>query len=168
MRNLTINDPVIKDDGKITRLGNLGGGSEDLGGLKFRESDEGKAQYKLPDSDEWQDFSSGGATQKTLVWTNPNPTSGVLYPTDVTWDSIDFDYFIVETINNKMSIVYQDVANIISDGFDGSADLNCRDIANISATGCKINNGYKINFGRTPVSNPTICIPKFIYAIKEN
>lgn len=51
---------------EVDYKGKIKGGSSDLGGLKFRVTPEGQAQYKTPNG-EWVNFSSGASGISTLI-----------------------------------------------------------------------------------------------------
>lgn len=173
MRTLTVNDPVIKNDGKLTKLGSLGGGGgeppAELGGLTFRESEEGKGQYKLPDSDEWQDFSSGGgAPERTLVWENPNPTAQMTTQ-EINLTNQNFDYFEVEMSRNVARLVIGDV-NVVANGSEiGGGVPTCRRYGSVTQTYIYINDGFVINpNGSATQGYHNVAIPIKIYGVKEN
>ena len=51
---------------EVDSKGKIKGGSSDLGGLKFRVTPEGQAQYKTPNG-EWVNFNSGAGGLSTLI-----------------------------------------------------------------------------------------------------
>lgn len=170
MRALTTSDPVIKSNGKLTTLGSLGGGGgeppRELGGLEFRESDEGKPQYKLPDSDEWVDFNSGGGTSLIPIWENPDTSAPTII--DIDWSS-----------NPKIlikSIYSASASDLISfQSFDSSA----QNVELVSVGGntrsatryyTKTASGLSLAFGKVVQTNyvgsddNNVCIPIAIYS----
>lgn len=174
MKDLTVNDPVIKTDGKLTTLGDIGGGTA-LGGLEFRENPEGTAQYKLPSDDEWRNFSGGGGAP-TLLWENSAPESGFIGQ-DVTVDISNYTHVIIEVAKSG---IYGNRENLIStskkgDNVDNITRLSTyvynnyigvRNVFIINNNTIRFQNSYSCSWYEVSgTSNEYACTPIRMYGI---
>lgn len=164
---LNTNETVVKGNGKYTTLGELasGGGEapKELGGLEFRESDEHKPQYKLPDSDEWVDFNSGGGSpERDLIWTNSETAS---YSGGTVTIPSGYDTLLIE-LSSGFVAIKPNKKMMISEGVGTTASVAHKIREAIWDGNLTFSGGMVIRTLSTISSNNGSAIPLKVYGVK--
>lgn len=153
-----------------------------VGTYSFRTNPEdGSAQYRKSDEDEWKNFSSGGGASPVLLWENENVSAGINVNTLIPLDLANYSHIIVvctpepnftSNMSYGISILEKRIAEvgIFRQNLDGGSNnaiifgriaTFTENGLNIESLGTYINTAYTGQVGQSA----TVAIPTRIYGV---